>query len=73
MSTKRALVWHVGSVVCSLAVAGVAGVALPLGEVAQGTPAETALLAVFFVCYTGLLTLYWYRNSYEPDRADGAT
>lgn len=62
----RGFVWHVVFILCSLTVSSVVGVALPLGDPEPGTLPRAILIATFFICYTTLLTLYWYRNTYRP-------
>ena len=57
-------------VLCSLAVSAVVGVVLPLGDPEPGTLPRAILLATFFICYTALLTLYWYRNTYRPAQTE---
>ncbi len=70
MSVTRVSVWHVGSILCSLVVAAVAGVVLPLGDPNESGLAEIVLIVIFFSCYTTLLVLYWYRNTYIPAQTD---
>ncbi|ERH13256.1 MAG: hypothetical protein J07HB67_02294 [halophilic archaeon J07HB67] len=69
MGLGRAFLWHVVSILSSLAAAVVVGVALPVSD-PESALAEILLLVVFFGCYTALLTLYWYRNTYLPARAE---
>lgn len=68
--SKRAFVWNAVFILCSLVVTAVVGVALPLGDPDESELAETAIIIIFFSCYTILLVSYWYRNTYLPAQAD---
>jgi hypothetical protein len=70
MDIKRGFVWHVVFIFCSLIVSAVVVWALPLGDPEPGTLPRAILVAIFFTCYTTLLTLYWYRKTYQPDQTE---
>ena len=53
-----------------MVVAAAAGVVLPLGDPNESELAETALIIIFFGCYTMLLVLYWYNKTYLPAQTD---
>jgi hypothetical protein len=74
MSIKRAFVWNGVFLLCSMTVAVVAGGLLLLADVSPSrSVGETVLIIVFFGCYTALLVLYWYRNTYQPDQPENVT
>lgn len=70
VDVKRAFVWNAVFLLCSLTVAAVVGWALPLGDPEPATLPRAIFVAIFFICYTTLLTLYWYRNSYQPNQTE---
>lgn len=70
MDMKRAFGWHVVFLLGSLTVSALLVEALPLGDPEPGTLPRAIFVVIFFTCFTALMTLYWYRNTYRPDQTE---